>query len=371
MTQRYRLFRRGGTTYYAEDTVTGKQESLRTRDEEAARAILAARNEAARVPMLNREIAKAYLRASSPEMIERTWADVASAYAARGAPASRARTGRAFRSAPFRHLLGLRLIDSDAAHFFAVLEHRAAGNSTNHYLRRLHNFALGTGWLLQPVIAPKLWPVVRHRHYVAITAEEQDRIVASEKNTEHRLYYQMLWETGGSQSDIAALTWDRVDREHRTIAFYRKKLAGLGDEQGLSVLSIGPRIRAILDQLPREGHLFPTLARWTANHRATEFARRCRISGIKGKALHSYRYSWAERASQAGMPERDAMSHLGHGSKAVHRAYARLARAKILPLEHYEAIRDTAVIDFEKAAAPRREGPATEKADPGRASAAA
>ena len=36
-----------------------------------------------------------------------------------------------------------------------------------------------------------------------------------------------------------------------------------------------------------------------------------------GIVLHSYRYAWAERAQAAGMPEREAMAHLGHGSKAV------------------------------------------------------
>ena len=36
------------------------------------------------------------------------------------------------------------------------------------------------------------------------------------------------------------------------------------------------------------------------------------------------------------MPEREAMAHLGHGSKAVHRAYARAADRVTMPLEWYE-----------------------------------
>jgi hypothetical protein len=47
----------------------------------------------------------------------------------------------------------LKLIDTSAEHLFAVLEHQKAGNSTHHYLRRLHNFALNLGWLLAPVMA--------------------------------------------------------------------------------------------------------------------------------------------------------------------------------------------------------------------------
>jgi integrase len=48
--------------------------------------------------------------------------------------------------------------------------------------------------------------------------------------------------------------------------------------------------------------------------------------------LHSYRYSWAERAREAGYPERAAQEVLGHGSKAVHRAYARKANPELVTI---------------------------------------
>jgi hypothetical protein len=38
----------------------------------------------------------------------------------------------------------------------------------------------------------------------------------------------------------------------------------------------------------------------------------------------------------AGMPERFAQAALGHNSKAVHRAYAKLALVRIPTLEEYE-----------------------------------
>ena len=53
-------------------------------------------------------------------------------------------------------------------------------------------------------------------------------------------------------------------------------------------------------------------------------------------SLHSYRYTWAERAKVAGYPERFAQLALGHNSKAVHRAYARKAQVTLPPLENYE-----------------------------------
>jgi len=53
-------------------------------------------------------------------------------------------------------------------------------------------------------------------------------------------------------------------------------------------------------------------------------------------SLHSYRYSWAERAKKAGYPERFAQEALGHNSKAVHRAYAKKAKVTVPSLEDYE-----------------------------------
>ena len=73
-----------------------------------------------------------------------------------------------------------------------------------------------------------------------------------------------------------------------------------------------------------------------AGDRATEFGQRCRQLGIKGVTLHSYRYTWAERAKVAGYPERFAQEALGHDSKAVHRDNAKRALMKIPSLEDYE-----------------------------------
>jgi integrase len=104
----------------------------------------------------------------------------------------------------------------------------------------------------------------------------------------------------------------------------------------LAQLSIGKKLELILNQLPTEGLLFPTIGKSQAKFRAAEFRRRCRLLDLKGISLHSYRYAWAERAKVAGMPERFAMENLGHNSKAVHRAYARKALVKIPSLQEYE-----------------------------------
>jgi hypothetical protein len=46
------------------------------------------------------------------------------------------------------------------------------------------------------------------------------------------------------------------------------------------------------------------------------------------------------------MPEREAMAHLGHKSKAVHRAYAKSASRVTLPLEYYEELAAKKMLEF-------------------------
>jgi len=171
MRDRYRMFRRDGGTFYARDKVTGKSESLKTKDKVAARQLLVAMNQAVAQPQLNRSLAKAYLSAKSPELLTRTWADVMQHYVMTGVESTRDRKERVFRSRPFAMLRTLKLVDTEAIHMLTIIEHKQAGNSTHHYLRRLHNFALHLGWLLAPIMADAVWPQIRKKKFTAITEE--------------------------------------------------------------------------------------------------------------------------------------------------------------------------------------------------------
>jgi hypothetical protein len=65
MKSRFILFRRAGV-FYAEETATGRQTSLRTKDE----------GEATRQPAMNLQIAQVYLQHADPTLAQRTWQDV-------------------------------------------------------------------------------------------------------------------------------------------------------------------------------------------------------------------------------------------------------------------------------------------------------
>jgi integrase len=344
---RFKMFCRSGGMYYVRDMTNLRKESLGTKCRDIAKRLVAAKNQATEQPSLNKGMAKVYLSASSPDFIKRTWADVMEKYVASGVESTRDRKERAFKSRPFIFLRKVKLVDTEATHLFAVLEHKNAGNSAHHYLRRLHNFALHLGWLLSPVMADAAWPAIRRRKFVAITEEDHQKIIAREASEERKLYYEMLWETGGSQSDVANLDWSRIDLQEKSIRFCRQKLSGLADG-GETYLRIGTRLEKLLSQLPKTGFLFPTLRSQEAKDRAGYFRKVCLSCKIKGKTLHSYRYAWAQRAKTAGMPERDAMNHLGHKSRAIHAAYGRDARITILPLEFYEAEKKQKIIRFDQ-----------------------
>jgi integrase len=141
---------------------------------------------------------------------------------------------------------------------------------------------------------------------------------------------------------VASLRAEDIDWKQRVIAYSRKKT------KATAILHFSETVEIILKGLPSAGPLFPRIFLMHEKHRAAEFKRRCRRLRIEGVTLHSYRYSWAERARTVGYPERYAMEALGHNSQAVHRAYAKGAKVNLPALEDYEkAMRDEKVIPMQ------------------------
>ena len=341
----FRLFKRSSGIYFCEDRRTGAQSSLRTKDKTEATRLLGAKNEAQEDPGLALHIAKAYLSAADPAIAKRTWRFAAEELIKTKHGENAQRWGRALKDKALKRILDITLIQTRADHFLAVLN--AGTVSTNVFLRRLHNFALGFGWLLAPVLPVKGWPKVHHKVKRAITKDEHERIIDREKNAERRAYFEVLWELGGSQGDVAKLCAEDVDWRTRTISYFRSKTGQAAR------ICFDEEVERILRALPSKGPLFPYLRNVRASDRATEFKQRCVGLGIAGVTLHSYRYSWAERARQAGYPERAAQEVLGHGSKAVHRAYARNANPELVTIgawQKRQAASNVVPVDFAKPA---------------------
>jgi hypothetical protein len=74
MKTRYRLtYRDSRQMFYCVDKTTGKRTSLDTTDRDEAQQIVEARNNSERQPILNLQIAKAYLAGTDNGIATRTW----------------------------------------------------------------------------------------------------------------------------------------------------------------------------------------------------------------------------------------------------------------------------------------------------------
>jgi integrase len=329
MKNRYRLLYRGERgTFFCFDNATRKRTSLQTKDRDAAEQIVLAKNQALRQPVLNLQIAKAYLAGSDNGITTRTWQHALQALINTKQGANQHRWKTAAKDKALAMLLPQVIIETKGE---AILKALQMGTvSTNVYLRRLHNFCVDMSWLPWPLVPKRQWPAVEFKEKRAITLAEHLAIVARENNPERKAFYKLAWYLGASQSDLAFLQAENVDWNNNVISYSRMKTGTV------AIMRMDEDMAEILRDLPGNGPLFPYLRTVRAGDRATEFKQRCVGLGIKGVSLHSYRYAWAERAKTAGYPERFAQVNIGHNSRAMTRAYSRNAPVEMPALSEYE-----------------------------------
>ena len=184
MNARFRMYRRQRGIFYLFDRHTNQRTSLETADESEALRLLHAQNEAHQQPLINRQIARAYLAVGDPQITRRTWLGVMTEIIKLKTGVTQARWQVASKDRAFESLRDLPVFETQPDHFLRVLER--GGVSTNVYLRRIHNFALDMGWLPWPVLPKKRWPKVEYGTKRAITWDEHQRIVQREGNPERR-----------------------------------------------------------------------------------------------------------------------------------------------------------------------------------------
>ncbi len=328
MKRAFRLFPRNGV-YYSEDTKTGKQKSLFTRDPEEADRLINAMNEAARnSASINLQIGRIYIAAADPKAATRTWEDVYEAILPTVKGPTLERWEKVEKDKALGSLWKIRVLETQPMDFLGALNIGTV--STNVFLRRLNNFAFGMGWMPTQVLPKKLWPKVQYKEKRAIKLEEHTSILLHEKNVEKNKYWDLSWHLGASQTDVAWLHAEDINWVERTIFYRRRK------SKSAALQRFGKKVEALLRTLPTSGPLFPKMKEMRASDRATEFKRACKRADVSGVTHHCYRYAWAERALLAGFEERYAQAALGHGSKAVARAYAKRAPLILPSLEEYE-----------------------------------
>ena len=150
MKERYRLFLRRKSVYYAFDNTTKTFQSLKTKDRSQAVRLLLALNEAGKQPAMNLGLARVYLKHSDPLVSQRTWQHVLDEIIKLKSGPTQYRWQTAAKDKAFDLIRSRLLIDTQAEHLLEVL--RKGTVSTNAYLRRTHNFAIDMNWLPATVI---------------------------------------------------------------------------------------------------------------------------------------------------------------------------------------------------------------------------
>jgi len=182
MKNRFRLLYRGERgTFFCFDKLTGKRTSLHTKDRDAAEQVVLAKNQALRQPVLNLQIAKAYLSGTDSGVATRTWQGALDALIETKHGSTKERWIRAAKDKALDDLCCQTIIETQAEHLLQAL--KAGTVSTNVHLRKLHNFCLAMNWLPWPIIPKRLWPEVRYKEKRAITREEHLAIIAREANS--------------------------------------------------------------------------------------------------------------------------------------------------------------------------------------------
>ncbi len=144
-------------TYHVWDTATDKRERLRTCDKDTAQRLVQAKNDAEKPHAYNLALAKVHMAAADPMLSQQTWATVIDEFIARACrDSTKQRRELEFRQERFNDLRRIVLTETTPENIKAAI--KSGGVFTNHFLRCVHNLAVGLGWLPWPIIASKLWP---------------------------------------------------------------------------------------------------------------------------------------------------------------------------------------------------------------------
>src|SRR3569832_243461 len=118
MQLKYRLFQRQSGVFYLEDREARRLESLRTKSKVQAERLLHAKNEAHQNPVLNLQMARAYLKAADPEIAKRTWQDAFDELVrSKSVTSTCRRWHRAINAKPFDLIRNMPILETRSEHF--------------------------------------------------------------------------------------------------------------------------------------------------------------------------------------------------------------------------------------------------------------
>lgn len=163
-------------------------------------------------------------------------------------------------------------------------------------------------------------PKIVRKEKLCPTAGEMAKflaVLAVAKNPKAKLMMGLFINTGIRFTEMATLTWEKVNLEVRAITV-------IGKGNKVRTVPIAPALRDFLAQV-HNGHadselLFPTESRkgkWDNSDANRMIARLCRRAGIKRYSCHQFRHYFATYTLKAGARVKVVQELLGHAQAAT------------------------------------------------------
>jgi len=201
-------------------------------------------------------------------------------------------------------------------------------------VRQLVNFALSRGLITDDplrglkILEPKPTP------QPCWTAEEVERILASSPES-YRAALTLLADTGMRVGELAHLTWGDVDLR-RNVLHVRGKEGWKPKSGDQRAIPISPRVRAMLERLPRHSRWVvtaPPSRRYPrGDHQVSDRRLLSALKRVLGRLglpghTHTFRHAFISRSLTAGIPEAVVREWVGHVDRDILRLYTHIASA--------------------------------------------
>lgn len=212
-------------------------------------------------------------------------------------------------------------------------------------IRSAWNWAKDNGYLVKDIEYPKM-KLAKHRlRYLSL--EEEKRLLAAldpkaefkfrpsfenrpdEENQHRQDNYDLvvlLLDTGARYSEIANITWDRIDLEDKVIHLWRPKV------RNESIIYMTGRVYEILNRRKDSAtgvNVFTNAKGGARGYTSKGIFRAFERAGLKDFRIHDLRHTCASRLIQNGMSLYEVAQMLGHVDVQTTQRYAHLENKDI------------------------------------------
>jgi len=205
-----------------------------------------------------------------------------------------------------------------------------AASTVNHHInvvRVMFNWAVRFGSLERHDLH-KVERLKKPRGRVRFLSVEEQGKLLDACPLDFRPVLLLLLDTGLRVSELAQLTWQDVDLEHKLITVYRSKASRTARNYLPRKIPLTERAQAILARRERKGErvfLNEDGNPYDRNSLRLRFNRARKKAGILDVSLHTFRHTFASRLSMSGENLQTVAALLGHTTTRTAEIYSHLA----------------------------------------------